>query len=87
MRMRTPFILSVPFVVACTNNEPQHVEFFNVPAVAAVRNQEHSHLDHPPARIIERLANAEVEPTRSQVIQAIRDYETDVLRQVTYQGP
>jgi uncharacterized protein (UPF0332 family) len=38
-------------------------------------------------RIIERLALAYTDPVRSQVIASIRAYETNVLRQPTYQGP
>lgn len=37
--------------------------------------------------VLDRLALAYADPVRSQVIAAIRAYETNVLRQSTYQGP
>jgi hypothetical protein len=36
---------------------------------------------------LERLAAGRVEPVRTQVRDAMRDYERDVLQDVTYQGP
>jgi uncharacterized protein (UPF0332 family) len=38
-------------------------------------------------QVIERLRQANVDPVRSQITAAIRDYERNVLRHVTWQGP
>ena len=37
--------------------------------------------------VVQRLDSALVDPARAQVIRAIRDYERNVLRHVTWQGP
>ena len=38
-------------------------------------------------RFIQRLAAGLVDPARTQVRDAMRDYERNVLRDVTWQGP